>query len=271
MFADIPICGFDTGCNGELFLQHTSGAVSTNCPASMVDQDTCTAVCSGDVRILGTIKCVSGRLVDASHCISDMGLIPKDVSKVFGTVDLALIGSPTSASLTKAVADGFSTGQEYVAADSDAFPANGGRLLSAIQQTSLRFLDAVETIRVWYTVVADPNATQKKFSDAMALTDLNSTVGHAFAQSLLSSGVIVKSVSYHYDPVIVKSSILTDASGDIVKFDVSQKSATLRTPPEDDGWSIGAILLVIGGSLLGLAIAGCIAQYIFLIRRKAEA
>lgn len=275
--ADIPICGDDTGCNGESALQHTSGAVSTNCSASMVDQDRCAAVCSGDVRVQGTIKCMSGRLVDASHCISDMSLMRKDVLKLFGTVDLAFTGSPTSASLTKAVSDAFGVGQEYVAVYSEAFPTSAGRLLSAIQRVPpVRFLDAVETIKFQYTVVVDPNATQNVttqnvFSDAMALSDLNSTVGHVFAQSLLTSGVIVKSVSYHYDPVVVKSLILTDASGEVAKFDVSQKQTTPTTPPENDDWSIGTIILIVAGSLLGLAMFVGIAQYLILMRRKAEA
>lgn len=271
-FADIPICGGDTGCNGESALQHTSGAFSTNCSASMVNQDTCAAVCSGDVRAQGTIKCVSGRLVDASHCISDMGLMLRNVLKVFGTVDLALTGSPTSASLTKAVSDAFSVGQEYVAVDSGAFPASDGRLLSDIQHVpSLRFLDAVDTIEFRYTLAVDPNTTQNAFSNAMALSDLNSSVGRAFAQSLLSSGVIVKSVSYHYDPVVAQSSIWTDASGEVVKFDVSQKPAAPTMPPENDDFSVVTIILVIAGSLLAFAMLCGIAQCLVLMQRKAEA
>jgi len=267
-FSDVPICGGDTGCSGESALQHTSGAVSTNCSASMADKDTCAAVCSGAARVEGTMKCVSGRLVDSSHCISDTGLKRKDVLKVFGTVDLAVTGSPTSASLTKAIADAFSVGQEYVVVDSDAFPTSDGRLLSAIHQVPVRFLDAVDTIEFRYTVAVDPNTTQSAFSDAMALSDLNSSVGRAFAQSLLSSGVTVKSVSNQYDPVVVKSSILTDQSGEVVKFDVSQKPTT---PPENNDWSIGTIIAIVIGSVLGLLICGGIAQYLLLMRKKAEA
>merc|ERR1719215_1235490 len=105
----------------------------------------------------------------------------------------------------------------------------------------------------------------------MALSNLNSTVGHGFAQSLSTSGVIVKSVSYHEDPVVVQSLILTDASGEVMKFDVSQKQTTPTTPPENDGWSIITIILVVGGSLLGLAMLVGITQYLILMKRKAEA
>jgi len=235
----------------------------------MVDQESCSAVCSDDARVEGTIQCVSGRLVDASHCISDTSLKRTDVFKVFGTVDLAATGSPTSASVTKAVAEAFKVDKEHVVVDSDAFPASDGRLLSANLHTPLRFLDALSTLEFRYTVVVPLNTSQNAFRDAMSLSESNSTVGRAFMDSMASSGVKVHSVSYHYDPVVLKSVILTDQSGEVVKFDVSQKPTS--APPANSDWSTGAIIALVIGGLLLLLVIGAMAQYLLLMRRKAEA
>lgn len=266
-----PICGADSGCSGESALRHTSGAISTTCSADMVDQETCAAVCNDGESVEGTIKCVSGRLVDSSHCISDAGLQRKDVFKVFGTVDSALTGSPTSASMTKAFAEAFNVNQEYVVVDSDAFPTGEGRILSerVNQRALLRFLQAANTVKLSYTVVVPLNMSQQALRDAMSLSEANSAAGRAFVDSLASAGIKVQSVSYHYDPVVVKSMILTDQSGEVVKFDVTQKPTS--APPISTDWSITTIIAIIVGGLICFSCSGFMAQYLLLMRRKAEA
>merc|ERR1719265_2569693 len=98
----IPTCGADRGCDTASALQLTSGAVSTTCSQKMTNQQTCMAVCRSNARVEGTIKCMSGRLIDSSHCISAPDVTPMKMLKVSGTVFIGLTAIPTAASLRKA-------------------------------------------------------------------------------------------------------------------------------------------------------------------------
>merc|ERR1711966_534267 len=85
----------------------TGGAASTTCPTVMTQSQSCQAICPNNAAVEGTIKCMSGRLVDASHCLSSAGLLTERVTKVVGTVDVELTGVPTVVLLTAAVATAF--------------------------------------------------------------------------------------------------------------------------------------------------------------------
>lgn len=251
----IPICGADKGCDTASALQLTSGATSTTCSQKMANQQACVAVCRSSARVEGTIKCISGRLVDSSHCVSAQDVIPIKMLKVFGTVFIGLTGMPTSASVTKAIADAFLTHPNYVSVASDAFPSSDGRLLAARQRTPLRFLSSVITVQ--YTVAIKPNREQHSssaLSNVMALSTPNSASGQAFSQSMKGSGVTVLSLVYFNRPVIVTDSVvLQNAGGTIQQFDASptREIKTMLTTNEDLG--VLTILAVVFSSLLFLS------------------
>jgi len=265
----IPTCGADRGCDTASALLLTSEAVSTTCSQKMANQQTCVAVCRSNARVEGTIKCISGRLVDSSHCVSATDVTPVKMLKVFGTVFIGFTGIPTAASVKKAIADACLTHPDYVSVASDAFPSSDGRLLAARQRTPLRFLASVITVQ--YTVAITPNEqhSSKALSNAMTLSSLKSAGGQAFLQSMKSSGVTVLSLVYFNLPIIVSNSIvLQNAAGAVEQTEVSQalEVETMLTGKEDLG--AGTIVVVVLGSLLFLIILGSLARTCFVIRRR---
>jgi len=270
----IPTCVADRGCVTTSALQLTSGAISTTCSQKMANQQTCVAVChSNAARVEGTIKCLSGRLVDSSHCVSDQDVTPIKMTKVFGTVFIGLSHIPTADSVKKAFADAYLTHPDYVSVASDAFPRSDGRLLVARQRTPLRFLSSV--IAVDYTVAISPNCSEhssKALSSAMALSSLKSKVGKAFSQSMKSSGVTVISLVDFNLPIIVNNAIvLHNAAGAIEQPEASSLSSALgdtSMQPEKEGLGVGTALAVVLGSLLFLTILGFLARTCFVIRRR---
>jgi len=266
----IPTCDADRGCDTASALQLTSGAISTTCSQKLTNQQTCVAVCSGNARVEGTIKCISGRLIDSSHCISAPDVSPVKMLKVFGTVFIGLAGIPTAASLTKAISDAFVTHPDYVSVASDAFPSSDGRLLAARQRTPLRFLSSVITVE--YTVAITPNSLQHSssaLSNAMALSSLDSEAGQAFSQSMKSSGVTVLSLVYFNLPIIVTdSAVLQNAAGTIEQFVVSPAWEVKTMPTKNGDLGVGTILAAVFGSLLFLMILGGLARTCFVMRRS---
>jgi len=267
---DIPTCGADKGCDTASALQLTSGATSTTCSQQMANQQTCVAVCGSSARVEGTIKCISGRLVDSSHCVSAADVIPVKMLKVFGTVVIGLTGMPTSAAVTKAIADAFLTDPNYVSVASDAFPSADGRLLAASQRTPPRFLSSVITVQ--YTVAMTPNREQHSssaLSNVMALSSPNSAAGQAFSQSMKGSGVTVLSLVYFNRPVIVTDSVvLQNAAGAIQQFDVSPAWEVKTTPTTNEDIGVFAVLAVMLSSLLFLIIVGCLGRNCLLMRAR---
>lgn len=230
----------------------------------------CEAVCAESVKAEGTIKCMSGRLVDTSHCLTNAGFSTQTVTKVFGTFELEVTGVPTVLALTAAVAEAFGVDEEYVSIAFSTVAGTGGRLLSVFRNAPLRLL--ASKVAVEYEVVVAPNTTQTEkdlVAAALELSEPQSNVTQAFSKSMRNSGVVVVSVSHGADPVTVQSVIVRDASGTVVK--PTQGAPVDAIVPNDD--SDVDVAAVVGGVVAGLAVLaflGVLMHY-FMLRRKADA
>lgn len=236
----------------------------------MADGQICGAVCSGNARVEGAFKCISGMLTGASYCISEAGVTTENVTKIVGTIKVEVTGSPTVDSLTKAIADAFGLDPQYVDVFFNAATSSGRLLLSASESAPPRFL--ASRFNVQYEVVVTPNMTQSTLiSAAKALSESNSTVGKAFMQSMLNSGVTVLSVAPVHSPIAVQSIVVKDQSGGIIK---PGQPAPGPGPKKDSDVNIGAIIGgVVGGAILLLIIAASV-RYCWMQRAsipKSEA
>lgn len=236
----------------------------------MTHLQSCEAVCPDNVKVEGSIKCMSGRLVDASHCLSSAGLVTEVVTKVVGTFDVELTGVPTVASLTAAVAGAFAVDQQYVFVTfSTATAGTGGRLLSALRSAPLRFL--ASKINIDYEVTVPPNTTKTEaevVTAAQALSEPQSAAGQAFSQSMLDSGVLVVSVDSVKDPITVQSIVVRDETGAVVK---PIQATTTDAPLPSEGSDIN-VAAVVGGVVAGLTLLvllGGLVHY-FMLRRKVD-
>jgi len=208
---------------------------------------------------------MSGRLIDASHCVTG-DLSSENVVKIVGTVDVEVTGTPTISSLTKAVADAFGIDRQYVFVTFNTVAGSGGRLLSVPRSAPLRFL--ASKINVEYEVVVPSNTTQSEFVvAAMALSDPQSDVGQAFMQSMSVSGVVVIRVAHVQDPIAVPSVIVRDQTGTIVK---PAQMATSLSPNKESGVNIGAVVGGVVAGVIVLVILGVLVHYFFLTQRNAE-
>lgn len=212
---------------------------------------------------------MSGRLVDASHCLATTGFITEAVTKVVGTLEVELTGVPAVGSLTAALADAFDVEREYVFVTFSAKSGSGARLLSGARSAPLRFLASV--INVQYEVVVPPNTTKTEgemVAAASALSEPQSPIGQTFSQSMLDSGVTVVSVAQSEDPVPVQSVIVMDETGAVVNPTQAAPSINIPQIKEADV----DIAAVVGGVVAGLtllAVAGALVHY-FMPRRKVE-
>merc|ERR1712054_42513 len=220
-------------------------------------------------KVEGTIKCISGRLVDTSHCVSSTGFITEKVAKVVGAFDVEVTGNPTVASLTVSIAAAFGVDQKYVYVSFSTAPGIGGRLLSALRSAPIRALASMVSIQYEVAVTSNMTKTESDVAGAaMALSDPQSTEGQAFSQSMLDSGVVVVSVSLVEAPVSIQSVVVRDETGAVLK--PNQPTAVDITPATKDAEiDVGA---VIGGVVAGhvlLVLLGGLVQY-FILRRKVE-
>merc|ERR1712178_463861 len=209
-------------------LDHTTGdAVSTTCPANMTHMQSCEAVCAESVKAEGTIKCMSGRLVDTSHCLTNAGFSTQTVTKVFGTFELEVTGVPTVLALTAAVVEAFGVDEEYVSIAFSTVAGTGGRLLSVFRNAPLRLL--ASKVAVEY-------------------------------------GVVVVSVSHGADPVTVQSVIVRDASGTVVK-PTQGAPVDAIVPNDDSDVDVAAVVGGVVAGLAVLAFLGVLMHYFMLRRK----
>jgi len=264
-----PACIVDSGCSApSAGIQHTSGAVvSTNCPTTMKDGDTCKALCADKAMAVGTIKCASGSLVDASHCLS-AGLIAVNVSKVVGALSLEVLGKPTEASVTKALAEALNVAPEYVTVFLQIDAA--GRRLALRQTSPDRRL--ASKVNIKYEVAIPPNVSQNAITSAAAsLSQQNSTAGEAFTKSMSSLGLEVSKVVDTFPPVVVQSVVVKDQSGSVVNDRNSPEVQAPAPAPEGSNVNAGLIIGVVLAGIAFLLVVGGIVRYVVLMRRKAEA
>merc|ERR1711988_145909 len=217
----------------------------------------------------GAIKCMSGRLVEASHCLGSAGLITETVTKVVGTVDLELTGVPTVVVLTAAVASAFGVDQQYVFVTFSAVNGHGGRPLSGLRSVPPRSL--VSKINVAYEVIVPPNTNKTEseiVGSALALSDPQSDVGEVFSQSMQNAGVEVLSVAQIVEPVLVQSVVVRDENGAIVK-PTQEVPPTAVAPTKEADVDIAAVVGGLAAGLVLLVLLGGLVRYL-MIRRKLD-
>lgn len=238
----------------------------------MTHLQSCEAVCTDNRKVEGTIKCISGRLVDASHCVTDTGFITETVTKVVGSLDLELSAAASVASLTLAIAGAVGVDQQYVFVSFRTVLGSSGRLLSAATSASLRSLAATVSVDYEVAVPASCSPFECSASDvvaaALALSQPESDAERAFSESMLGSGVVVVSVSQINEPVTIESVVVRDEKGAVVK-PIQTALVYDATTRESTSIDLGA---VIGGVVAGLALlvlVGGLIHY-FRLRQKVE-
>lgn len=221
------------------------------------------------MEVKGAIKCMSGRLVDASHCLTDAGLVTETVTKIVGTFDMQLTGVPTVASVTAAVATAFGVDQQYVFVTFGSVAGSGGRLLSVLRSAPLRFL--ASKFNIEYEVVVLPNTTKTEdevVGAALALSEPQSTAGTTFSQSMLDAGVVVWWVAQVQEPVTIESLVVRDETGTVVKPAHSTPGDATSSNKDSDIDVAAVVGGVVAGLVLLVLLAGMV--HYLTLRRKVE-
>jgi len=203
----------------------TSHVTGTTCD---VQEDiahgvTCTATCAANRIATGAIRCSRGKLQDESYCISpDSGITIEPVTQIFGELEVGFDAPPEEASLKAAICAAMFSGEtcDYIL-KAVAVPILASfRLLASFR--IVRRLAARYTIEYGVAVPAS-STVDSMTAKALSFASSNSTTVIAFQKSLASNGVIATNVT-QMSFSIVKSIIIKDASGRLIRSNSSQKS-----------------------------------------------
>lgn len=232
----------------------------------MKHEQTCKAVCGGGARVKGIIRCVSGRLFDVSHCVSQ-SLVSTNVSKVIGEMEMKVTGEPKVSFFIKALAATFNISETRIEVfiKTAAAAAQGRRLRQGL---SNRRLSA--NVLVHYEVIVPPNASENAIaSQAKALSQANSTAAVSFTASMTKSGLQVSEVAHILTPLVVQSVAVVDEDGALVNDRNPPSPDVPAKEPKNSSINVGLIIALVLGGLVILLALGCVVRLV-LLRRKAE-